>query len=82
MNTKTDLDTNSISLSPAHELMLERSDLLERIQAPAAPLPHQPEDRSQVVAEHDGREPPAVDQPRDLEDVLVLRRALLSAELV
>ena len=56
--------------------------LLERVERPAAPLAHQSQDRAEVVRHDDPREPPAVDQPRDLEDVLVLRRALLSAELV
>ena len=38
---------------------------------------HEPEDRADVVAEDDLHEERAVDEPRALEELLVLRRALL-----
>lgn len=52
----------------------------KRIQAPAVPVADQAQNRAEVVREDDAREPPAVDEARGLEDLLVLleqlRRAL------
>ena len=61
--------------------MLKGPHLLERIQAPAAALAHEAKNGSEVVAEHDGREPAAVDQARGLEYRLVLFRFLSFGEL-
>ncbi len=51
----------------------------ERIQTPRVALPHEPQDRAEVVAEHATTEPRAVDQPRGLEDVLFLVEQLFCA---
>ena len=78
----THLDAASVPPPALKQRMIGVPHLLERVERPAAPLAHQSQDRAEVVRHDDPREPPAVDEPRDLEDVLVLRRALLGSELV
>ena len=52
--------------------MILLPELAEYIQAPSIPLPDQAEDGREVVGKDDETEPTAVDQPRGLEDLIVL----------
>jgi len=47
-------------------------ELAEYIQAPSAPLSDQAENGREVVGENDETEPTAINQPRGLEDLIVL----------
>ena len=75
---KSHLDAASVAPPALEERAVQVADLLERIERPAAPMPHQAQDRGEVVGHDDAREPAAVDEARGLEDVLLLGQTLFS----
>ena len=59
----------------------KRRTHVEDLEPPAVPIPHEAEDRADVVAKDDLHEEPAVDEPRALEDLFVLRELVFGREL-
>ena len=66
------LNAANISATSLKDAVIFLSELAEYIQAPSISLPDQAENGREVVGKHNKTEPTAVNQPRGLEDLVIL----------